>query len=157
MLAALFLPFVEVACPGCTPTVVHICANGGCVSRLEVPVTAPASLAGGADDLWLILGVVLAFGAGTLVQIWMPRRLWIAAAHLGLGLTALSLAIFEGVEAGVRVLHVELPNLFTPTALLAGYFMFLCGAIVAALSASVLFISAQGAPHRRIIGLAYRS
>ncbi|MGA8017025.1 MAG: hypothetical protein WCB85_14020 [Candidatus Dormiibacterota bacterium] len=60
---------------------------------------AAASLVGGADDLWLILAAVLAFGAGTLVQIWMPREQWVAAAHTALGLTAPSLAIFEGLEA----------------------------------------------------------
>lgn len=133
MFGALFLPFVSVDCPG------------GCTS----PALAPVSLAAGADNLWLILAVVLAFGAGSLVRILTTQRQWVAAVNLALSLTAVVLAIFEGVEAGTRVLHVELINLFTPTVLLAGYFLFLGGAALAAASTSLLLIIPPERPRAR--------
>jgi len=133
MVVALFLPFAGPDCPG------------GCTS----PALAPVSLVGGADDLWLILSVVLAFGTGSLVQILAIRRHWVATVNLALSLTAVALAIFEGVEAGTRVMHVELINLFNPTALWAGYFVFLGGAVLAAGCTGVLFLLPRGGSRAR--------
>jgi hypothetical protein len=128
MFLALFLPFVGVDC------------RDGCTS----PALAPVSLAGSADDRWLLLSVVLAFGLGSLLQILTHRGAWLCALNLGMSLLALSLAVFEGIEAGTRVLQVELINLFTPTALLAGYFVLLVGAALGAASTGSLFLLQSG-------------
>ena len=84
-----------------------------------------------------------------IVQILAIRRHWVATVNLALSLTAVALAIFEGVEAGTRVMHVELINLFNPTALWAGYFVFLGGAVLAAGCTGVLFLLPRGGSRAR--------
>jgi hypothetical protein len=155
MLAATFTPWVTQSCILCPAL------GAGTTFAFQ-----PRSLFQGLDA-WIVLSVVIALGLAATSYLRGLRRRLAVMASLVFSLCAVALGIFEGVDAGGRVvgwdavgppleLGVHGPVAYVPAATIsppvyldAGFFTFVVAAAVAAIAAVALVAMIQRTIGRR--------